>query len=547
MFALYLCFFILYIPWLGLVITTFFAYITPGLKRLYWIFLLHFLFSSIYVFLMVFRPGWNGNVVNKTYDSKVECYIMGFSLNFVVLVAWFLVTYFNYLKFDFYYALLKTELNLTRFGMRIAMVFYINSAIAFLLVEKHGPDHRHGYNNCGETNIHGRFLYKLCTFLLFLINVVLAYTFVYYRKWRHEAIINIEHQLMVNVYLSPLLFFSTVICTILGILWQKKGMYKNGTYISIHLFEHLVDCFFNNMLMYYYIFELVESVPDSPEKAEELMKKRALSASHLETGVVIGERPFEKIISSGSEKKRTTPRNIIFSRIGVEMSMPVPAEAASCSETKRFDKIQTSDAFAIEIVKSKSAAAADDVPPMNTGHHRMDFTDSHYVANTCEKLTSANTFEKQNTISVSVNTSFEKMTTSASNRFEIGPLYNAENDRDISESSESEDLYTETGLEHDPIFSYQWIALPGGHPILCTRALIIAHGLHKFIVTKPDELHLIHLYQRRGHITNLMQFCNSSDQLSSSLNAMGFRIPTTTTQQPSWNTQKSVDMSMFYE
>merc|ERR1719471_2153768 len=114
------------------------------------------------------------------------------------------------------------------------------------------------------------------------------------------------------------------------------------------------------------------------------------------------------------------------------------------------------------------------------------------------------------------------MTSSASDKFELGPLDDPE---DRNASSESEELYTETGPHHDPTFSYQWIALPGGHPILCTRALIIAHGLHKFIVTKPDELHLIKLYQSRGHMQNLMRFCNTTDDLVTSLNAMGFQVP----------------------
>lgn len=355
----------------------------PGLTPLYRVFLIHFLFSSIYVFLMIFRPGWNGNVVKTTFDSPVGCFFMGLLLNLSVLAGWLLVTYFNFLKFDFYYTLMRDRLSFTRFVLRICLVFYLNSAIAFLIVEKHGPSHRYGYDNCDETNIHGRILYKFCTVILFVINGIMAYTFWKYRHWKHDAILNLDHQLMVNVYLSPFLFFGTILCTFLGLMWQKEGMYKKGTYISIHLFEHLIDCFMNSMLMYYYIFELINSEPQS----------------------------------------------------------------------------------------------------------------------------------------------------------NLGIL------QELSASSES-DLYTETGPDHDPTFSYQWIALPGGHPILCTRAVIIAHGLHRFIVTKPNELHLIKLYQSRGHMQNLMQFCNTTDDLVTSLNGMGFQVPGAAAAPPP---QRSVDLSMFYE
>lgn len=75
--------------------------------------------------------------------------------------------------------------------------------------------------------------------------------------------------------------------------------------------------------------------------------------------------------------------------------------------------------------------------------------------------------------------------------------------------------------------------------------MIIAHGLHKFIVTKPDELHLIKLYQSRGHMQNLMRFCNTTDDLVSSLNAMGFQVPGRAVQNA--HPQRTMDMSMFYE
>ena len=125
MFELYIAFFILYFAWLALVITTFNAYITPGLKSLYRVFLIHFLFSSIYVFLMIFRPGWNGNVVKTTFDSPVGCFFMGLLLNLSVLAGWLLVTYFNFLKFDFYYTLMRDRLSFTRFVLRICLVFYL--------------------------------------------------------------------------------------------------------------------------------------------------------------------------------------------------------------------------------------------------------------------------------------------------------------------------------------------------------------------------------------------------------------------------------------
>jgi len=546
MFELYIAFFILYFAWLALVITTFNAYITPGLTSLYRVFLIHFLFSSIYVFLMIFRPGWNGNVVKTTFDSPVGCFFMGLLLNLSVLAGWLLVTYFNFLKFDFYYTLMRDRLSFTRFVLRICLVFYLNSAIAFLIVEKHGPSHRYGYDNCGETNIHGRILYQFCTVILFVINGIMAYTFWKYRHWKHAAILNIDHQLMVNVYLSPFLFFSTILCTFLGLMWQKEGMYKKGTYISIHLFEHLIDCFMNSMLMYYYIFELINSEPQSnlgilQDSRDERMsrtqsgdsktmdknhsnsEKRLVTPRHSHSREITFLRGHENLRCN----ERTLAHNNSYMRLGrftVEMT-------SQSGAIKRADQLgSTTDVLELEIApQDKEGLERQGYETMEVNEPTTNVAKMHMNQTTDGFAKDPSTSDK-----------FDKTTSSASDRFEVQPLPSGE--RELSASSES-DLYTETGPDHDPTFSYQWIALPGGHPILCTRAVIIAHGLHKFIVTKPDELHLIKLYQSRGHMQNLMRFCNTTDDLVTSLNAMGFQVPGAAAPRP----QRSVDMSMFYE
>jgi len=517
MFELYIAFFILYFAWLALVITTFNAYITPGLTPLYRVFIIHFLFSSIYVFLMIFRPGWNGNVVKTTFDSPVGCFFMGLLLNLSVLAGWLLVTYFNFLKFDFYYTLMRDRLSFTRFVLRICLVFYLNSAIAFLIVEKHGPSHRYGYDNCGETNIHGRILYQFCTVILFVINGIMAYTFWKYRHWKHDAILNIDHQLMVNVYLSPFLFFSTILCTFLGLMWQKEGMYKKGTYISIHLFEHLIDCFMNSMLMYYYIFELINSEPQSNLNILQDAHDERMTKTHS------GDSKTMDKNHSNSEKRLETPR--YSRRFTVEMTSPSGA-------IKRADQLgSTTDVLELEI------APQDKEGLEHQGYQTMEVNEPTTNVAKMQMKQKTDAFFKD----PSTSDKFEKATSSASDRFEVQPLPSGE--RELSVSSES-DLYTETGPDYDPTFSYQWIALPGGHPLLCTRAVIIAHGLHKFIVTKPDELHLIKLYQSRGHMQNLMRFCNTTDDLVTSLNAMGFQVPGAAAAPPP---QRSVDLSMFYE
>eukprot|EP00493_Phyllostaurus_siculus_P022828 UN23162 len=148
--------------------------------------------------------------------------------------------------------------------------------------------------------------------------------------------------------------------------------------------------------------------------------------------------------TSNSEKRLVTPRH--SRRFTVEMT-------SHSGAIKRVDQLgSTSDVLELEIAPQGKEGSE------NQGYETMEVNEPTTNVAKMQTNQKADAFAKD----PSTSDKFDKATSSASDRFEVQPLPPGE--RDLSASSES-DLYTETGPDHDPTFSYQWIALPGGHPI----------------------------------------------------------------------------------
>jgi len=225
--------------------------ILQGLRGAYWVWISHLaLLISLTICINV-RPIWEPHPVNFLYDNNLICTLWGKFHAVIYSISHFLVTIFSAYKAEIYFQLVWKRKWLTH-GFKILILVGVIPVVAVMILWPAGQAHKSGYRVCLKLNGAATILWKIILAHWFCVNLAMNLIFWCYQKLPDDAFPSLEHQLMINRRLIPIMFMSSLL--ILVAMSVAKNITRTDWLIFALQSSNLLDIFLNNVVMYYTLF-----------------------------------------------------------------------------------------------------------------------------------------------------------------------------------------------------------------------------------------------------------------------------------------------------
>jgi len=248
--------------WYVFVFRNSYAIITPGLKPIYNVFIVHLISTLIFLVLATIGP-----VLSTYWNTDALCHIYGKYIGCILTFHHFLITLFSYSNIQLYDELSRGRFFCYKcasvFGS-VGMFLWCIVMVVQVIVSDSGPAYSNGTTVCFEPN---KYYYTTCVLsflLLVLLNTMFIVVICVFGDGGEYDIPELKYQLRINKTIVPLIWSSTVFSYI-AFLVMAPNLGNNGVWI---LFWSFVDNILNSMVMYWAIFGMGQNTEFMDATAE---------------------------------------------------------------------------------------------------------------------------------------------------------------------------------------------------------------------------------------------------------------------------------------
>jgi len=247
-------FFVFILSWFYFVLSNAYWIVLPGLKKVFYVFLAHSLFLSFAAIMAATRPFWQKEMAGYVWNNDAFCDIHGRFWTSCGLVGLFMTTLFSYFKMTLYVTLKENPgpcITAAKYSTIPGLILYALVFIIFFIFTKSGPQKYEGMKVCATMNKHVVTLNSLSCIIFLALNLQMTLVFFTLRKLRSDDFPAIQHQMNLNLYVMPPIFFTSVFLTFVNVviaqIWKNNAM---PWITHIGLADHII----NNIIMYWSIF-----------------------------------------------------------------------------------------------------------------------------------------------------------------------------------------------------------------------------------------------------------------------------------------------------
>jgi len=277
------------IGWLLFVLWNVYFIVLPGTKRLYQIFIFHLFGHFLILFMFCFRPVWDLDMFPIYFRVPVLCHIYSRVSTFLGVVMIIPPTLFGYYKIKLYVQIAETGRDLLHWQVKLVAVGIISLFISIIIAtitQDSGPHVKDGVRLCFKYAPGWNVL--LITTLWFLVNTYITYVCIRFKDMLAEDIPQISRQMLLNVYVIPPLFLTTLIARFIPTMTDSSGSPAFRHFMRI--IPPVIDNLLNSFMMYWFLFGnanmaflISEERPRGDDESEANSKSRSRSPSRLDS------------------------------------------------------------------------------------------------------------------------------------------------------------------------------------------------------------------------------------------------------------------------
>jgi len=251
--AVYIFIGLISIFWLLFVLWNIYFIVLPGTKRLYQIFLVHLFAHLLILFINCVRPVWNLDMFPIYFRVPTLCHIYSRVSTFLGVFMIFPPTLFGYYKIKLYVQIVETGRDFLNWQVKLVAIGIISLFISIILAtitQDSGPHLKDGVRLCFKYAPGWNIL--LITILWFLVNTYITYVCIRFKDMIGQHIPQISHQMLLNVYVLPPLFLTTLIARFIPTMTDSSGSPELRHFMRI--VPPVIDNLLNSFMMYWFIF-----------------------------------------------------------------------------------------------------------------------------------------------------------------------------------------------------------------------------------------------------------------------------------------------------
>jgi len=262
--------------WYAFVFRNSYAIVTPGLKPVYNIFMVHLISTLLFVFISIIRP-----ILWSYWDSDVLCHFSGKYFAVIFTFHHILITLFSYYKVQLYDELSRGRIHyfkyISAFGSS-GIFMWCLTLVVQLIVSDTGPAYSNGTKVCFLTNELYYATGALSFFFLVLLNSMFIAVICIFGDETEFDIPELQYQTRMNRTIVPLIWSSSVFAYIIFLV-MAANIGNNGVWI---LFWSFGDNVLNSIVMYWAIFGMSQNTDFLDTNQAEVYMNCSFSES-LET------------------------------------------------------------------------------------------------------------------------------------------------------------------------------------------------------------------------------------------------------------------------
>jgi len=239
--------------WLLFVLWNVYFIVLPGTKRLYQIFIVHLLGHFLILFIACVRPVWNLDMFPIYFRVPTLCHIYSRVSTFLGVFMIFPPTLFGYYKIKLYVQIAETGRDFLHRQEKLVAIGIMSLFISIILAtitQDSGPHLKDGVRLCFKYAPGWNVL--LITTSWFLVNTYITYVCIRFKDMLGQHIPQISRQMLLNVYVIPPLFLTTLIARFIPTLTDSCGSPELRHFMRI--VPPVIDNLLNSFMMYWFIF-----------------------------------------------------------------------------------------------------------------------------------------------------------------------------------------------------------------------------------------------------------------------------------------------------
>lgn len=252
--VIFFTFFVISWGWLVFVLLKIYAIIVPGLRKLFYIFIVHLVILYPMMILYLVRPVWTAGMAGIYHSVPILCHAHTRLGGICYVFSLYMPTLFNFCKIKFYFEVFG-ETSSTR--MQSNVVFSLTILLLFFLLlgvirSKSDPFIENDTRLCFK--FPDFWVTAVLSILWFIVNAYTMFVSFRHRSKRHPLYPILEPQMKVNIYVVPVLFLSTAIARLLPVV-VHYGNYGDMAFKTFtKTMPALVDHLLNSCVMYWFLF-----------------------------------------------------------------------------------------------------------------------------------------------------------------------------------------------------------------------------------------------------------------------------------------------------
>jgi len=265
-FGLVLCL-VAFIIYCNYVFRNSYRIVLDGLWKHYVIWVLQLDYLFLFLLICFIRPMWKREQSDWIWNSQNLCHVIGKVWAFLLLTSNVFVTLFSYFKAVLYFKFVMKDTPCLLQLFRFCTYGYVISVLVSIIFLPTGPYLDNDYQVCIDTTgTRIRRFYTFNTFMYLLLNGTMCTIFWYYSDMESDLFRDLDYQLKINRNIIPIMFISTLILSIPGLIFSTSGMERESLLPLLSVICQFTDNFINNIVMYYSLF----CSPNDDAQLEEL-------------------------------------------------------------------------------------------------------------------------------------------------------------------------------------------------------------------------------------------------------------------------------------
>jgi len=236
--------------WLVFVKNNSYPIMHPGLRKLFYSFVMHLIILYPLIILCCIRPIWKPSMAPIYVKIPILCHIHTQLTHVFYVFSLYISTLFNFYKIKFYYEVSEKK-NTIEFRTILFFAILLLLSLLFLVIMSVSSSEIEITGSCYKYP--SFWIVGIVVILWLEINLHTIYASLQHRYTTHPRYPSLQTQIQLDVYLLPCTLLSTVIARLLPFIIYNIHDYGNYDEFATHMCV-LVDHFLNSCVMYWFLF-----------------------------------------------------------------------------------------------------------------------------------------------------------------------------------------------------------------------------------------------------------------------------------------------------